>query len=73
MLSGGVAGGISLTIVYPLDFIRTRLGADIGAESQRQFLGVIDCIKKIRQTDGIKGLYKGFTVSVIYIIAGRSV
>jgi len=35
MLSGGVAGGISLTIVYPLDFIRTRLGADIGAESQR--------------------------------------
>lgn len=30
MASGGLAGASSLTIVYPLDFARTRLGADIG-------------------------------------------
>jgi solute carrier family 25 (adenine nucleotide translocator) protein 4/5/6/31 len=35
MLSGGVAGGISLMIVYPLDFARTRLGADIGKGKER--------------------------------------
>lgn len=30
LLSGGTAGAIGLTIVYPLDFARTRLGVDIG-------------------------------------------
>ena len=35
MLSGGVAGGISLALVYPLDFARTRLGADIGKGTDR--------------------------------------
>jgi solute carrier family 25 (adenine nucleotide translocator) protein 4/5/6/31 len=30
LLSGGIAGSFSLLFVYPLDFARTRLGADIG-------------------------------------------
>lgn len=29
LLSGGLAGSISLMIVYPLDYARTRLAADI--------------------------------------------
>lgn len=30
LMSGGVAGAIGLTVVYSLDFARTRLAADIG-------------------------------------------
>ncbi len=30
LLSGGLAGSFSLIFVYPLDFARTRLGADVG-------------------------------------------
>lgn len=30
LASGGAAGATSLCVVYPLDFARTRLGADIG-------------------------------------------
>jgi solute carrier family 25 (mitochondrial adenine nucleotide translocator), member 4/5/6/31 len=30
LLSGGIAGSISLIFVYPLDFARTRLGVIIG-------------------------------------------
>ena len=30
MASGGAAGATSLTFVYPLDFGRTRLAADVG-------------------------------------------
>lgn len=38
LLAGGLAGSSSMTIVYPLDFARTRLGVDMGkAESDRQF------------------------------------
>ena len=36
LLSGGIAGSFSLLFVYPLDFARTRLGADIGkSEAER--------------------------------------
>ena len=36
LLSGGIAGSFSLIFVYPLDFARTRLGADIGkSEAER--------------------------------------
>jgi len=35
MLSGGAAGATSLLFVYPLDFVRTRLAADIGSGGQR--------------------------------------
>ena len=40
LASGGAAGATSLLIVYPLDFARTRLGADVGkAAADREFKG----------------------------------
>lgn len=33
--SGGAAGASSLCFVYPLDFARTRLAADIGSGANR--------------------------------------
>jgi solute carrier family 25 (adenine nucleotide translocator) protein 4/5/6/31 len=46
MASGGAAGATSLLFVYPLDFVRTRLGADVGnkATGEREFNGLIDCL-----------------------------
>lgn len=71
--SGGIAGGISLTMVYPLDFARTRLGADIGkGPGERQFKGLKDCFTKIIKTDGIRGLYRGYSISIIGIIPYRA-
>jgi len=35
IMSGGMAGATSLCFVYPLDFCRTRLAADIGAGENR--------------------------------------
>jgi len=72
-LSGGTAGAIGLSIVYPLDFARTRLGTDIGKEaSQRQFTGMGDCLQKIVKIDGVSGLYQGFGVSVVGIFIYRA-
>lgn len=72
-MSGGAAGATSLLIVYPLDFGRTRLAADIGKGSERQFTGLGDCIMKIAKSDGPIGLYRGFGVSVLGIIVYRGV
>lgn len=44
--SGGAAGATSLCFVYPLDFARTRLAADVGAGGEREFTGLINCLQK---------------------------
>eukprot|EP00741_Cyanophora_paradoxa_P019261 tig00000215_g18596.t1 len=72
LASGGAAGATSLLFVYPLDFARTRLAADMGKGDQRQFTGMGDCLKKIHARDGMKGLYTGFGVSVQGIIVYRA-
>lgn len=73
LASGGAAGATSLCFVYPLDFARTRLAADVGKGSgNREFKGLGDCLVKISKADGIGGLYRGFFVSVQGIIIYRA-
>jgi len=71
MASGGLAGAASLLIVYPLDFARTRLAADLGAGANREFTGLIDCLSKVSKKSGAMALYQGFGVSVQGIIVYR--
>jgi len=75
LASGGAAGATSLAIVYPLDFARTRLGADIGkSAAEREYKGLVDCIAKSFKADGVvKGLYPGFLSSVQGIIIYRAI
>ncbi|KAJ6668603.1 hypothetical protein lerEdw1_012085 [Lerista edwardsae] len=73
LASGGAAGATSLCFVYPLDFARTRLAADVGkGPNERQFTGLGNCIAKIYKSDGLRGLYLGFNVSVQGIIIYRA-
>lgn len=73
LASGGAAGATSLCFVYPLDYARTRLGADVGrGTGDRQYNGLLDCIKKTVKSDGVGGLYRGFIVSVQGIIIYRA-
>eukprot|EP01025_Chloroclados_australasicus_P016609 TRINITY_DN1836_c0_g1_i3.p1 TRINITY_DN1836_c0_g1~~TRINITY_DN1836_c0_g1_i3.p1 ORF type:complete len:373 (-),score=46.79 TRINITY_DN1836_c0_g1_i3:293-1411(-) len=71
MASGGLAGAGSLLIVYPLDFARTRLAADVGKDKAREFTGLWDCISKTAKNGGVGALYQGFGVSVQGIIVYR--
>jgi len=72
LASGGAAGATSLCFVYPLDFARTRLAADVGKAGSREFKGLADCLIKIFKSDGPVGLYRGFFVSVQGIIIYRA-
>jgi len=73
LASGGAAGAGSLTIVYPLDYARTRLASDVGS-GKKTFNGLGDCIvKTAKGPKGVMGLYNGFGVSVAGIIAYRGV
>ncbi|VDL86891.1 unnamed protein product [Nippostrongylus brasiliensis] len=72
LASGGAAGATSLCFVYPLDFARTRLAADVGKGAGREFKGLADCLIKVVKSDGPVGLYRGFFVSVQGIIIYRA-
>jgi len=73
MASGGLAGAGSLSIVYPLDYARTRLASDVGT-GKRDFNGLWDCLKKTATgPSGFFALYNGFGVSVAGIIPYRGV
>ena len=69
--SGSLAGAGSLLIVYPLDFARTRLAADVGNKGSREFNGLLDCVGKVYRGGGLGALYQGFGVSVQGIIVYR--
>merc|ERR1711954_624015 len=70
--SGGFAGTLSLLFVYSLDFARTRLANDAkGKGGERQFNGLVDVYVKTLKSDGIQGLYRGFTISAVGIFIYR--
>lgn len=73
LASGGAAGATSLCFVYPLDYARTRLAADVGkGAGEREFSGLGNCLVKTFKSDGMMGLYRGFGVSVQGIIIYRA-
>jgi solute carrier family 25 (adenine nucleotide translocator) protein 4/5/6/31 len=74
LASGGAAGAASLTFVYSLDYVRTRLANDAKAAKkggERQFNGMFDVYRQTLKSDGIAGLYRGFNISCVGIIVYR--
>jgi len=74
LASGGAAGACSLFFVYSLDYARTRLANDNKSSKKggtRQFNGLIDVYRKTLASDGIQGLYRGFSISCVGIIVYR--
>jgi len=71
LVSGGLAAASSMTIVYPLDYARTRLASDVGS-GKKTFSGLGDCIvKTMKGPGGFGALYTGFGVSVVGIVGYR--
>merc|ERR1712151_1216919 len=67
--SGSVAGGDINTLVYPLIYVRTALGADIG--KVKKYNGVADCLSKTVKENGFMSLYNGIGPSTMGIVVYR--
>ncbi|KAG9326607.1 hypothetical protein KVV02_006118 [Mortierella alpina] len=73
LASGAAAGATSQLFVYSLDYARTRLSSDAKGKggSARQFNGLLDVYRKTLASDGVAGLYRGFTLSIVGIVIYR--
>lgn len=60
ILSASCAGFVSSTVTNPIWFVKTRLQLDHDLNSK---MNVRECIKRIYQTNGLQGFYKGITAS----------
>jgi len=69
--SGSLAGGITNALVYPLIYVRTVLGADLG--KVKQYNGMGDCIMKTVKAGGVSSLYNGIGPSSVGIVVYRGV
>ena len=63
--SGGTAGASLLLFVHSLDYACTHLVNDamlVKGGGARQFNGLVDVCEKTLASDGLAGLYRGFTL-----------
>lgn len=65
LLSGGICGCFSVTIMYPGDLIRRRLQLQNFDPTVPKYNGIIDCIRKIVRSEGIPGLYRGLMANYV--------
>lgn len=65
MLSGGLCGCVSVSIMYPTDLIRRRLQLQNFDKSVPKYSGIFNCITKIIKTEGIPGLYRGLIANYV--------
>jgi len=69
--SGALAGGLTNTLVYPLIYVRTVLGADLG--KVKKYSNMVDCLSKTVKEGGVLSLYNGIGPSSIGIVVYRGV
>ncbi|XP_047941990.1 adenine nucleotide transporter BT1, chloroplastic/mitochondrial-like [Salvia hispanica] len=67
LVSGGIAGAVSRTVVAPLETIRTHLMVGSSGHS------TTEVFNNIMQTDGWKGLFRGNFVNVIRVAPSKAI
>jgi len=70
-LSGGLAGATATTLLYPLDFIRTRMAMDVGYESTRMYSSMTNVLKSSFRSNHA-GMYRGYGISIAGVFVYRA-
>ncbi|XP_067001152.1 mitochondrial adenyl nucleotide antiporter SLC25A23 isoform X2 [Anabrus simplex] len=63
-VAGSLAGGISQTVIYPLEVLKTRLAL----RKTGQYKGIMDAAKKIYKHEGLRSFYRGYVPNLLGII-----
>lgn len=74
IVNGGIAGIIGVTVVFPLDLVKTRLqNQQIGPNGEKQYENVIDCFRKTYRSEGYFGMYRGSAVNILLITPEKAI
>ncbi|XP_030081502.1 calcium-binding mitochondrial carrier protein SCaMC-3 isoform X2 [Drosophila hydei] len=62
--AGAAAGGISQTIIYPMEVLKTRLAL----RKTGQYAGIADAATKIYKNEGGRSFYRGYVPNILGIL-----
>ena len=69
-LAGCVGGAYQMIPCTPMELVKCNLQARVTPNSQRYFIGPIDCLKDIYRQRGIRGCFRGLPVQSVRDILG---
>ncbi|KAF9404134.1 hypothetical protein BGZ94_004345 [Podila epigama] len=61
-LSGGLCGVFSWLVVFPIDLVKSVIQKEVLA-TQPKYSGALDCARDIVRREGVRGLYRGLSVT----------
>lgn len=64
-VAGAITGALVTFVVVPVEQIKARLQVQYSSKETQIYSGPIDCSRKLIKNNGILGLYKGFTSTVL--------
>ncbi|CAL9734407.1 mitochondrial aspartate-glutamate transporter Agc1p [Monosporozyma servazzii] len=67
---GSVAGCIGATMVYPIDFVKTRMQAQ---RTLSKYKNSLDCVLKVIKQEGVRGLYSGLGFQLIGVAPEKAI
>uniref|UniRef100_A0AC34R2U1 Uncharacterized protein n=1 Tax=Panagrolaimus sp. JU765 TaxID=591449 RepID=A0AC34R2U1_9BILA len=70
VLAGSSAGAISITLIYPLEVLKTRLALRSTKEPER---GLINYARKMYKNEGFSCFYRGYIPSLLGIIPSSGI
>ncbi|CAH0677877.1 unnamed protein product [Spodoptera exigua] len=74
IINGGVAGIVGISVVFPLDLVKTRLqNQTIGPRGERQYKNMFDCFKQTYRAEGYFGMYRGSAVNILLVTPEKAV
>ncbi|PZC76952.1 mitochondrial glutamate carrier 1 [Helicoverpa armigera] len=74
VVNGGIAGIVGVSVVFPLDLVKTRLqNQTIGPNGERQYKNMIDCFRQTYRAEGYFGMYRGSGVNILLITPEKAI
>lgn len=64
-VSGGIAGLVASTLIYPMDLAKTKLALSHGRGHGKHYKGLFDCLYKIGKNEGFSGLFRGWSAGAV--------
>ncbi|KAJ1735444.1 mitochondrial aspartate-glutamate transporter agc1 [Coemansia sp. Benny D160-2] len=73
--NGAVAGVTGVSIIFPLDMVKTRLQNQKPATpgGKPPYAGVVDCFRQIVRGEGVRGLYRGLVPNLAGVTPEKAI